>query len=124
MKRIMVKNLLIVLVAGVLVLGINSVVKAQNVVMVDITKAALVWDWSQGSGGMVEEFKITCGSKVTAVGPTVRTVVLSTALPGVGQYGCSIVAHNQFGDSPSASWVSFEAGTVPVVPVNLQINVQ
>ena len=104
---------------------------AQQSIAVDIDKAALVWTWAQGSGGVATEFHIKCGTvsgtytKTTVVTPiTTKTLAIKTAITGVGQWYCVATAANEFGESGATAEVGFRAGAVPVAPGTLVIQAQ
>ena len=77
---------------------------SQPTVQVPFQTAKFVWDWVQGSGGMVEEFEITCGTlKKTIADPAGRSILVKDLVPGPGVYICSIVAKNRFGLAAAAT---------------------
>jgi hypothetical protein len=104
---------------------------AQTTVVVDITKAKLVWAWAQGNGGPVEKFNIKCGPTTGAYSilvslptPAARAIPISTVVTAPGTYFCVVSAANQFGESGNSNQVSFAAGVGPVTPSGLVIQAQ
>ena len=104
---------------------------AQAVISVDITRARLSWNWTQGTGGAVAEFRVKCGptagtytSTTVLADPTVRSVPVQQVVSGPGNYFCVVTAANQFGESGPSSEVPFAAGNVPATPSGLQITAQ
>ena len=116
------------LILFLLLFFVQTPVWAQTVISVDITKARLVWTWTQGTGGAVTEFRVKCGSttgiytKITILtDPTARFVTILSAITGPGNWFCVVSAANQFGESANTNEVSFAAGQQPVGPSGLQI---
>lgn len=122
------KGILMVL---ILIAGLADHVWAQTVISVDITKATLAWTWTQGTGGAVAEFRVKCGptsaayTKTTALAdPAARSVAVSAAIAGPGNWFCVVTAANQFGESGPSNEVPFAAGNAPAAPSGLQITAQ
>ena len=104
---------------------------AQTTLAVDINRAMLSWEWTQGVGGAVSEFRVKCGtatgsySKVTILAdPAARTMPVKNAIAGAGKWFCVATAANPFGESGPTNEVTFDAGVVPVSPANLSVQVQ
>lgn len=108
----------------------SAVVRAQTTVAVDINNAKLAWDWSQGTGGPPDEFRVKCGSstgnysRVTSVGPTARELSVKAAITGSGNWFCAVSAANQFGESANSNEVNFAAGASPSSPTGLRVSAQ
>lgn len=116
---------------ALLVYLVADVVHAQTSVSVNINKAKLSWQWTQGTGGVADGFNIKCGNttgnytKITTINnPTARTADVKDAITGSGQWFCIVTAFNQFDESAGASEVSFFAGDGPSAPTNLTIQAQ
>jgi hypothetical protein len=125
------KRLLTALVTVMLALVAVDGVRAQTSVAVDIDRATLQWDWLQGTGGVVETFRMKCGSATGAYSiitvisdPAARSVPVRNVISGVGTYFCAVSAANQFGESANSNEVTFTAGTVPGAPTGLRIIAQ
>lgn len=104
---------------------------AQTTISVDIAKAKLVWDWTQGTGGLVGEFRAKCGnitgsySVVTViVDPAQRMVPIKMVITEPGKWFCVVTAANEFGESAPSNEVNFAAGVVPVSPANNRVQAQ
>ena len=108
---------------------------AQTTISVDINRATLSWQWTQGTGGPVTEFRVKCGTAsgiytlpvvkvVATLIPPPLSLPVKSAIPGPGTYFCVVTAANQFGESGPSNELPFAAGVVPVGPSNLQIIVQ
>lgn len=102
---------------------------AQTTITVDLMQARLVWEWAQGSGGVVEAFKLKCGptsgtypTVVSFPNPAARSAPVSGIILKPGTYFCVISAMNIFGESSNSNEVTFNAGTVPIAPTNLRIS--
>lgn len=105
--------------------------EAQTVIAVDLNKAKLSWDWTQGAGGMVEEFRVKCGNtsgnytRVTSLAnPAAREVAVRDAIAGSGNWFCVVTAANQFGESGVSNEVPFVAGAAPSSPTNTRVTAQ
>lgn len=116
--------------AGVL-WALASPAIAQTVLSVDITKAKLSWQWSQGPAGPASEFRVKCGAasgaytKTTVlVDPAARTAPVLSVIAGPGKWFCAVSAANPYGESGSSNEVTFDAGSVPVAPTNATITAQ
>lgn len=107
---------------------------AQTMVSVDIHKAILAWDWTPGAApndGTAASFTMKCG-KTTGVytvltpiaDPAARSIPISKAIPGQGQWFCACTAVNTFGESPPTNEVSFNAGALPAPPANERVQAQ
>jgi hypothetical protein len=124
------------LVLGILLAALAwaGVAEAQTTISVDITKARLTWQWAQGAGGAVAEFRVKCGTSTPTTGTATKVTVLPdpaarqapvlSVITGVGTWFCAVAAANQFGESPLSNVVTFDAGTVPVAPTALQIEAE
>lgn len=104
---------------------------AQTAIIVDIEKARLTWEWSQGTGGMADDFLLTCTSAAQPTptttpitGPATRSVPVKTVITGLGTWTCSVQARNAAGISPASNAVQFIAGTLPFSPTNLILEAQ
>lgn len=100
-------------------------------VTVDIAKAALTWQWTQGTGGPVEKWLIRCGPSstnynilVTLPTPAARSIPIAQVTSDVGTYYCIVSASNSFGTSGPSNEVSYSAGKAPVSPTALAIQAQ
>ena len=125
------KRMIILAVFSAVLCALPRVTVAQTVISVDITKARLLWTWTQGTGGAATEFLVKCGAATgiyTAVtrlaDPAARSVAVSAVVSGLGPYFCVVSAANQFGQSPNSNEVAFAAGVAPLAPTNLLIEVQ
>ena len=125
------KHLKIVLLSALLLsLAIWTSAQAQTSVAVDINKAKLMWDWTQGTGGVPAEFLVKCGTtsqnytRITSVAPTLRELSVSSAITGSGNWFCTVSAANQFGESANGNEVPFVAGAVPSSPTNMRVTAQ
>ena len=105
--------------------------EAQTVLSVDITRAQLSWNWTQGTSGAVAEFRVKCGptastytSTVVLADPAARSVPVQQVVSGPGTYFCIVTAANQFGESGPSNEVPFVAGNAPAAPSGLQITAQ
>ena len=104
---------------------------AQSTIAVDITRARLSWEWTPGTGGLVEAFRMQCGPTagvytllVSVPDPAARSLALSAVVTTPGRYFCVVSAMNQFSESANSNEVSFTAGVGPVAPVDLSIQAQ
>ena len=104
---------------------------AQTILNVDITRARLSWNWTQGTGGAAAEFRIKCGptagtytSTTVLADPAARSVPVQQVVSGPGTYFCIVTAANQFGESGPSNEVPFVAGNAPAAPSGLQITAQ
>jgi len=84
------------------------------------------WDWSQGSGGTIEGFKIKCGrstgsySIITTVTNTAaRSYDLYSVTDGKGLWYCTVSAYNGPDETTAATEAIF---TLPVPPMILTPN--
>jgi hypothetical protein len=116
MKRFMVMALLL----------IPTLAAAQT--GVDLDKANFYWEWTQGTGGTVTEFRIKCGPSVgvypnvTVVpNPGARSFPVKQAIGGAGTYHCVLTAANAYGESAPSAAVFFVAGATPSTPSNLRV---
>lgn len=106
----------------------NSPTFAQTTIAIDINKAKLQWQWTQGVGSPADGFSIKCGPtagsyiRITNIAPGVlRETAIATVIGGPGTYFCTISAYNEFGESGLSNEVTFRAGTVPDKPNPLVI---
>ncbi|HTH63247.1 MAG TPA: hypothetical protein VL563_01090 [Gemmatimonadales bacterium] len=95
---------------------------------VDLDKATFAWDWTQGTGGAVTEFRIKCGPSVgvypnvTVIpNPAARTFPVKSAIAGAGVYHCILTAANQYGESLPTNDVFFAAGVTPSSSSNFRV---
>ena len=95
---------------------------------IDLNAANFYWDWTQGAGGPVEQFKIKCGpatgsyTMTTLVAqPTARSFPVKNAIAGAGSYYCVVTAANSTGESPPSGEVFFVAGVTPSSPSNFRV---
>lgn len=100
-------------------------------IAVDYTKAKLSWGWTQGTGGMVEEFRVKCGASAGAytrtkvlTDPAVRSVLIKDVIGTVGRYFCVVTAANATGESGPSNEVAFDAGLVPFAPSAVTVTAQ
>jgi len=101
---------------------------AEGQTSVDLDKAQFSWDWTQGTGGAVTEFRIKCGTAVgtypnvtVVANPAARSFPVKSAIGGAGAYHCVVTAANQYGESPQSGEVFFSAGVTPSSPSNLRV---
>ena len=120
-----------VLIALALVLAFAGTSFAQQAIAVDISKAKLVWTWTQGTGGVPTEFRVKCGQTAgtytkttTLTNIALRELAIATAITGVGNWFCTGTVANEFGESAAAAEVSFRAGAVPAGMGSLVIQAQ
>lgn len=124
------KRLWLIGIVCAVLLGLAASTDAQTIVSVNINKAKLVWDWTQGTGGTADEFRVKCGqtsgtyTKITSVAPTLRELAVSTAIAGNGNWFCVVTAANSFDESGPSSEVPFVAGVGPSSPSNLRLQAQ
>ncbi len=95
---------------------------------IDLNAANFYWDWTQGTGGAVSEFRINCGPNagtyptVTIVAnPAARSFPVKNAIGGPGTYHCVLTAANQYGESLPTSEGFFAAGVSASSPSNLRL---
>ena len=107
---------------------LSTELAAQTVISVDINKARLQWDWTQGTGGAVDKFNVKCGttpttvSKVTTIAdPAARSANIRDVITGSGQWYCAVNAENGFGVSGDSNQVPFAAGAAPSAPANSRV---
>lgn len=100
----------------------------QTVLAVNLDTAKFTWTFTQGTGGVVKEFRIKCGAATKTytivfkpIAPTAREQLIKPVITGSGKYFCVVVANNDGGDSPPSNEVSFTTDTPPAAPTNLQI---
>ena len=104
---------------------------AQTVINLDINKASLAWQWTQGIGGVAAEFHVKCGPAsgsyslpIVKIPAPVLTVPIKSVTPAVGKYFCVVTAANQYGESAPSNEVAYDAGTVPAAPTAATIQSQ
>lgn len=121
------KILLAILFVGVMA----GSVSAQTTIAVDIAKAKLAWDWTQGTGGVPTEFRVKCGAasgvytKITTIAdPAARSANIRDVITGSGNWFCAVSAANQFGESANSNEVFFAAGAAPLAPTNARVSAQ
>jgi len=119
------KKLLLALVLGALWFWIPETSQAQSTITVNIKKAALTWEWEQGTGGPADGFRVKCGSasgqytKLTVVTADTRRVPILAVIDGLGTWFCVVESFNEFGPSETTTnEVSFKAGDIPMGPTN------
>lgn len=95
---------------------------------VDLDRATFSWDWLQGVGGAVSEFRIKCGPAVGSypnvtiiTNPAARSFPVKTVIGGTGVYHCVITAANQYGESLPSGEVFFSAGATPSTSTNFRV---
>lgn len=120
---------LIIIVFAALIIA--SIAEAQTTISVDINKAKLAWDWTQGSGGTPTEFRVKCGTatgnytKVTTIAdPAARQANVKDVITGSGNWFCAVSAANSFGESGNSNEVPFAAGAAPLAPTNARVTAQ
>lgn len=98
---------------------------------VDMGKAKFTWVWSQGTGGMVENWRFTCqqtGQSTPVIklipDPAARTALLSAVISAEGDYSCTLAATNGAGASAETAPVTFQARKVPVAATSLTLSPQ
>lgn len=113
------------------VLMISVTAQAQTTISVDINKAKLAWDWTQGTGGIPTEFRVKCGaatgnySRVTTLAdPAARGANIRDVITGSGNWFCAVTAANAFGESVPSNEVNFSAGAAPSAPTNARVSAQ
>jgi len=94
-----------------------------TVVAVDINSANFSWTFTQGTGGMPNEWWFECGPttgtytmpvvKATDATGVLRTFPVKNVVTVGGPYYCALRASNQYGQSPRSPEVAFNAGTAP-----------
>lgn len=101
---------------------------AQTTIAVDINKAKLSWQWTQGVGSPADGYSIKCGptagnyTRITNIAPsTLKEASLLAVIGGPGVYFCAVTAYNEFGESGLTNEVTFRAGTIPGAPNALVI---
>lgn len=102
-----------------------------QIIAIDLNRAQLQWQWVQGTGGLVAEFHVKCGSatgnytKVTVlVGSAVRATPIKDVITGSGNWFCTVSAVNQYGESANANEVNFAAGATPSSPTSVTVTAQ
>lgn len=112
--------------AGALLVALCSGAEAQTTI--DLNAANFYWDFSQGTGGPVTEFRIKCGPavgdypNVTVVpNPAARSFPVRNAIGGPGTYHCILTAANQYGESAPTAEVFFAAGVSASSPSNFRL---
>lgn len=112
-------------------LGFSGSAEAQTILTVDLNKAQLQWDWTQGTGGAVDEFRMYCGpqagqyTKTTVLtNPAARTLAVKDAITGSGNWFCAVSAANRYGESVKSNEVPFDAGAIPSSPTNNRVTAQ
>lgn len=95
---------------------------------IDINLANFYWDWAQGTGGAVAEFRIKCGPAVgnyptvtIVANPAARNFPVKNAVSGQGTWHCIMTAANQYGESPPTGDVFFAAGVSASSPSNFRL---
>ena len=118
------KKIIVAMVVGCVTLA----APAWGQVGVDLDRAAFFWDWTQGTGGAVTEFRIKCGPSVgvypnvtVVANPAARSFPVKSAIGGAGVYHCILTAANQYGESPASGEVFFAAGVTPSTPSNFRV---
>lgn len=116
------------------ILLITSAAYAQTAIVVDINRARLTWDWTQGpepNNGLVEAFNVKCGPSsktynrtTTFTDPALRSVPILSVIAGSGTYYCVASASNQYGESGNSNEVFFDAGAAPFPPSNFAVTAQ
>ena len=103
----------------------------QTTLAVDLDRAALTWNYTQGTGGAVEEFRMHCGpstgnydTMLAIADPAARSVPVRDVVSGRGRYFCAVSAANIAGESAVSNEVFFDAETIPVAPTNLSVTAQ
>jgi hypothetical protein len=113
---------------GIILMLLLLVTPASAQTGIDLDKATFAWDWTQGTGGAVTEFRIKCGPSVgiyptvTVVpNPAARSFPVKQAIGGAGTYHCIVTAANASGESPPSGDVFFAAGVIPSSPSNFRV---
>ncbi len=88
---------------------------------VNLKDAVLSWTWTQGTEGLVDEFRMLCNAISHVVGGTARSVGIFDFITAPGTYTCAVRAANAFGVSDPSNSVSFDAGLAPNAPGGLII---
>jgi hypothetical protein len=123
----------LLIIALILLAAAASSADAQTTISVDINRAKLVWQWSQGAppvDGIPTEFLMKCGqssgnyNRVTPVIFPLTELAVRTAIGGTGRWFCAVSASNPFGESGLSNEVFFDAGAVPLSPSNLAVQAQ
>src|SRR5262245_7322527 len=124
------QKLYAIIIGFVLLLAIQADAQVTSLI-VDIDKAVLSWNWSQGTGGMAESFDVKCGttskvySQITNLAsPSARSIPVRQAITGSGLWYCTVEAVNKYGrsgDAPEAT--PFDAGAKPSTPDKVMIQV-
>ena len=121
-------TLMVFIALVILALGFFGSADAQTVVAIDIQRATLLWDWTQGTGGAATEFRAKCGqvsgtyTKVTILAnPAARSMPVKDAILGSGNWFCAVSAANRYGESGLSNEVPFDAGDIPSNPSNVRV---
>lgn len=115
------------LIGGIVLLALfPSAINAQTTY--DLNRAKLTWSWSQGTGGVVDGFKMKCGigsGTYTLIAnipdPTAREFPVRSVITGSGGYYCVVTAFNGVGESPPSNEIFFVVGVSALSPGNLGI---
>lgn len=114
--------------ALLLLLGMLVPVPAVAQTSIDINAANFYWDWTQGTGGVVAEFRIKCGTVVgtypivtIVTNPGARSFPVKNAVPGQGLWHCILTAANAVGESPPTADLPFVAGAIVLSPSNFRL---
>ena len=93
----------------------------------DYDTAQFSWDWTQGTGGTVREFRLYCKSIIGETAEPITQypfkmsvnvrdaqrllkprVAVNRVIPGPGRYSCEIKAWNQAGESGASNKITFD----------------
>lgn len=120
----------VIAISIVLAAQLPAAAQSPTTILIDIERGRLEWEWTQGSGGPAESFRIECtddqGRTVTTdiADPTARMIPLARAIDRVGTWTCVARAANAFGLSDPSPSVTFQAGRRPAPPATMRIVVE
>jgi hypothetical protein len=99
---------------------------------VNINQAQLEWDWIKGvppDDGLPDKFLIGCNQsgatpRITSVPPLARSWPVRQLIAGSGEWSCSIIAANIYGEARASDPIFFDAGGPPSSSTNVRIGVK
>lgn len=107
-----------ILLAFGLMVALITPALAQTAPQLAYDTATLAWDAPTTAPGW---YLLNCGAADIRINAPATSVKVSTVLPVVGSYTCTLKAANAFGVSAPSNAVTFEVGERPAPPANVRV---